>query len=66
MPNSDRPINLEKALGTSTTIVRKAGELLLAELHRPDGPRGGPDKCPADTKVEVLLKNHLTACSHSS
>ncbi|MCQ2031403.1 inositol monophosphatase family protein [Stutzerimonas zhaodongensis] len=39
--------------------VLSAGELLIAEWERPDGPRGSGDKAEVDVEIEVLLRKEL-------
>jgi ADP-ribosylglycohydrolase/fructose-1,6-bisphosphatase/inositol monophosphatase family enzyme len=39
--------------------ARTASRLLSAEFHRPGGPRGGGDQCPADVEAEVALRTTL-------
>ena len=36
--------------------VTRAGELLVAEWQRPDGPRGAGDKADVDVEIEALLR----------
>ena len=36
--------------------VTRAGELLVAEWQRPEGPRGAGDKADVDVEIEVLLR----------
>ena len=38
-----------------------AGEILLAEFHRPGGPRGNAGTCPADVEAERLIRERLGA-----
>lgn len=40
-------------------IVRKAGELIRKEFHRPGGPRGHAGKAPVDETVERFLREEL-------
>ena len=46
---------LEVAIGAA----RAAAELLAAEFHRPGGPRGAGDQCPADAEAEELVRSAL-------
>ncbi|MFG0724026.1 inositol monophosphatase family protein [Pseudomonas sp. GLN_6] len=39
--------------------VTRAGELLIAEWQRPDGPRGAGDKADVDVEIEALLRPYL-------
>lgn len=59
-PTEDR-MDYSPALAEAVAAARQAGALLLAEFHRPDGPRGGGDHADADTEVERLLRDRLTA-----
>ena len=36
--------------------VTRAGELLVAEWQRPEGPRGAGDKADVDVEIEALLR----------
>ena len=36
--------------------VTRAGELLVAEWQRPEGPRGAGDKADVDLEIEALLR----------
>jgi ADP-ribosylglycohydrolase/fructose-1,6-bisphosphatase/inositol monophosphatase family enzyme len=53
------PSLLAQALSVATDAAREAGVLLLAELDRPEGPRGSHDHAPVDTEVERLLRDRL-------
>jgi ADP-ribosylglycohydrolase/fructose-1,6-bisphosphatase/inositol monophosphatase family enzyme len=48
---------LEVAIGAAHT----AAGLLAAEFHRPGGPRGTGDQCPADTEAEEAVRAELLA-----
>jgi ADP-ribosylglycohydrolase/fructose-1,6-bisphosphatase/inositol monophosphatase family enzyme len=52
-------IDLRPALEQATTVARRAGELLRADLHRAGGPRGRGDKADADTEAEQLIRGWL-------
>ncbi len=39
--------------------ARAAARLLAAEFHRPGGPRGDGEKCPADAEAEELVRQAL-------
>ena len=43
-------------LSRVTQVVTRAGELLVAEWQRPEGPRGAGDKADVDVEIEVLLR----------
>ena len=49
----------QKILGTIETALRSAGELLLAEFKRPDGPRGSGGHADIDKEVELFIRNHV-------
>ncbi len=40
-------------------LVIEAGALILAELQRPDGPRGSGSKAEVDVEIEVVLRRGL-------
>ncbi len=42
-------------------LVLKAGEMVRAEFHRPEGPRGSGQKAPVDTEIERFLCDALRA-----
>jgi ADP-ribosylglycohydrolase/fructose-1,6-bisphosphatase/inositol monophosphatase family enzyme len=50
---------LEPALEHAVRAARDAGALLLADFHRPGGPRGHVDKAEADTEAERLIRARL-------
>jgi ADP-ribosylglycohydrolase/fructose-1,6-bisphosphatase/inositol monophosphatase family enzyme len=52
---------LEAALSVAVDAARQAGALLLADFHRPGGPRGGGDKAEADTEAEREIRSRLMA-----
>ena len=37
-----------------TQVVARAGELLVSEWQRPEGPRGAGDKADVDLEIEAL------------
>ena len=47
------------ALAAAVAAAREAGALLRQEFHRPGGPRGGGDKCPADNEAEAIIRTRL-------
>ncbi|MEP7126582.1 MAG: inositol monophosphatase family protein, partial [Byssovorax sp.] len=51
------------ALRVAIEAALAAGAVFRAEMHRPDGPRGGGDKAPADTEVELQIKSALLAAT---
>jgi ADP-ribosylglycohydrolase/fructose-1,6-bisphosphatase/inositol monophosphatase family enzyme len=52
-------IDLQPALEQAIAAAREAGALLLADFHRPGGPRGYVDKAEADTEAERLVRTRL-------
>ena len=52
-------IDLRAALDVALLAAREAGDLLRADLHRADGPRGHVDKADADTEAEWLIRRRL-------
>jgi ADP-ribosylglycohydrolase/fructose-1,6-bisphosphatase/inositol monophosphatase family enzyme len=48
-----------RALETAVEAALAAGAILLAELHRAGGPRGGEGKAPADTEAEIEIRRRL-------
>ncbi|HYN05392.1 MAG TPA: inositol monophosphatase family protein [Vicinamibacteria bacterium] len=52
-------IDLRAALDVALLAAREAGDLLRADLHRADGPRGQVDKADADTEAEWLIRRRL-------
>jgi len=53
-------VDLKRALAVARSAAVAAGDLLRADFHRPDGPRGGGDKAEADTQAELLIRGRLT------
>jgi ADP-ribosyl-[dinitrogen reductase] hydrolase len=53
------PGGYERPLAVAVEAARLAGRLLAAEFHRPAGPRGGGDKCPADVEAEETVRRVL-------
>jgi ADP-ribosylglycohydrolase/fructose-1,6-bisphosphatase/inositol monophosphatase family enzyme len=51
------------ALRLAIEAALAAGAVLLGEMHRPGGPRGGGDKAPADTEVELAIRAALLAAT---
>lgn len=51
----DLPKLLERVIHTAQT----AGESLIAEYKRPDGPRGSGDKAEVDIEIELKLREDL-------
>ena len=51
--------NLERLLTQTIEVVIRAGQLLIAEWARVDGPRGQGDKAPVDEEIEQFLHHHL-------
>jgi ADP-ribosyl-[dinitrogen reductase] hydrolase len=43
-----------------TELILEAGQMLVAEAHRPGGPRGAGSKMPVDTEIERFLNQRLT------
>ena len=52
-------MDLARALDVAIDAARAAGALLLADFHRPDGPRGHGDKAEADVEAENLIRARL-------
>ncbi len=50
---------LERALSVAMEAALRAGEILRADFHRPDGARGGGDKAEADTEAEREVRARL-------
>jgi fructose-1,6-bisphosphatase/inositol monophosphatase family enzyme len=46
-------------LDSAAAAARQAGEVLRADLHRPDGPRGSGDKADADDEAERIIRSAL-------
>ncbi|MNP01067.1 Inositol-1-monophosphatase [compost metagenome] len=57
-PHSKSP-NLPALLSSVINIVCKAGQLLVTEWQREDGPRGQGDKAVVDVEIEQLLRQRL-------
>ncbi|MDD0999438.1 inositol monophosphatase [Pseudomonas sp. TNT2022 ID1044] len=51
--------NLEQLLTQTIEVVIRAGQLLIAEWARVDGPRGQGDKAAVDEEIEQYLRQHL-------
>jgi fructose-1,6-bisphosphatase/inositol monophosphatase family enzyme len=51
--------NLEPLLTQTIEVVIRAGQLLIAEWARVDGPRGQGDKAAVDEEIEQFLRQHL-------
>jgi myo-inositol-1(or 4)-monophosphatase len=51
--------NLERLLTQTIDVVIRAGQLLIAEWARVDGPRGQGDKAAVDEEIERYLRQHL-------
>ena len=49
-----------RALEIAIGAAREAGALLVAELHRPGGPRGAGSHADADEEAEVAIRKRLT------
>ena len=54
-------IAYERPLRVAVAAAREAGAVLLAEFHRPGGPRGGTHHCEADPLAENLIRARLGA-----
>lgn len=54
-------MDFSNALRTALTAAREAGDLLRADLHRPEGPRGKIDKADADVEAEACIRARLSA-----
>jgi ADP-ribosyl-[dinitrogen reductase] hydrolase len=52
-------IDLRPALDQAVLVAWEAGDILRADLHRSDGPRGQVDKADADTEAEWLIRRRL-------
>jgi ADP-ribosylglycohydrolase/fructose-1,6-bisphosphatase/inositol monophosphatase family enzyme len=48
-----------RALAVAVEAARGAARLLAGEFHRPRGPRGGGDRCPADSEAEEAVRQVL-------
>ena len=51
--------NLEHLLTQTIEVVVRAGQLLIAEWARVNGPRGQGDKAAVDEEIEQFLHQHL-------
>ncbi len=51
--------SFEPYLEIAIKAARAAGDLLRADFHRPDGPRGKGEKAPADTEAEQVIRGIL-------
>src|SRR5688572_33172141 len=49
------------ALDAAVDAARAAAAILLADVHRPGGPRGGGDKAVADHEAEEEIRRRLLA-----
>jgi ADP-ribosyl-[dinitrogen reductase] hydrolase len=56
-----RPVNLTEALRVALVAAREAGDLLRADFHRPEGPRGKIDKAEADVEAETIIRSQLSS-----
>jgi ADP-ribosyl-[dinitrogen reductase] hydrolase len=56
---SAMPIDLRPALDQAVLAAWEAGDILRADLHRSDGPRGHVDKAEADTEAEWLIRRRV-------
>ena len=52
-------MDYEKLLSGVIQLVEDAGERLIAEWQRPNGPRGSGDKAEVDVEIESLLRPGL-------
>jgi ADP-ribosyl-[dinitrogen reductase] hydrolase len=52
-------MDLSNALRVALTAAREAGDLLRADLHRAEGPRGKIDKADADVEAESCIRARL-------
>ena len=51
----------ERPLRVAIAAAREVGAVLLAEFHRPDGPRGAGGHCDADAQAEAIIRARLSA-----
>ncbi|HEY7509254.1 MAG TPA: inositol monophosphatase family protein [Vicinamibacteria bacterium] len=51
----------QRALEVAVAAAREAGKILLADFHRPGGPRGAVDKADADLEAEGVIRGRLVA-----
>lgn len=56
---SNRQMLDPKLLDQVLVLVLEAGALILAELQRPNGPRGCGDKADVDIEIELMLRSRL-------
>jgi len=54
-------LDLRAALAVAIDAARAAGELLLEETRRAEGPGGALGDCPTDAVAERLIRDRLTA-----
>lgn len=54
-----RKANLATLLIQTVEVVIRAGQLLITEWARVDGPRGKDDKAVVDVEIELLLRQQL-------
>jgi ADP-ribosylglycohydrolase/fructose-1,6-bisphosphatase/inositol monophosphatase family enzyme len=54
-------LDLRAALAVAIVAARAAGDVLLAETRRAEGPSGTLGDCPADALAERLIRDRLTA-----
>jgi ADP-ribosyl-[dinitrogen reductase] hydrolase len=52
-------MDLSRAKEVAIEAAREAGAILLADFHRPDGPRGHTDKADADVEAERHIRGRL-------
>lgn len=52
-------MDYEKLLSSVIQLAEDAGELLIAEWQRPNGPRGSVDKAEVDIEIESMLRPGL-------
>ena len=52
-------MDYEKLLSSVIQLTKDAGELLIAEWQRPNGPRGSVDKAEVDIEIESMLRPGL-------
>lgn len=51
--------SFEPYLEIAIRAARAGGDLLRADFHRPEGPRGKGEKAPADTEAEQVIRGIL-------
>ena len=59
MNQSEPDHDYARSLATAIELARSAGKVLLAEFHRPGGPRGSGGHCDADGHAEALIRRGL-------